>query len=437
MIINTTSKDTDGTLDEDTYIDKDMDTDIDKNTDIDVSKGTEAGMSLHKNSNNKQHIINFSMFLVATLCVIINFSSSVIILPVYVIELGGNEFLSGLQSTVYFLAAVLFRIYLGPLADRRGRKLPLFIGVFAFATAPLFFLLSFDFYTLTLARVYQAIGLAAFFSAGSSFVADIAPEQKLGMYMGIYRTVHAIALLIGPAKAYYIINHWDYATWFLASFVIGVIGLLFISIIKVKPITAGYSTNPIALMKNVLQNKTVWPIYFGIAIASAAYGSLLTFAVIYITKVADFTNPGIYFTYFAFAGIIANLTVGKLADRFSRPMLAWPCIILFSLGLFALYLLPHHSIFMSISSLLVGFSFSGGLLVLIAWLVDSVAIDLRATALSIQESTIDLSVAFGAFVFGLIGSWASLSASLAVFGTILLFIPIVMIYRLRRVTSFI
>lgn len=388
-------------------------------------------------TDKRQHIINFSMFLVATLCVIINFSSSVIILPVYVIELGGNEFLSGLQSTVYFLAAVIFRIYLGPLADRRGRKLPLFIGVFAFATAPLFFLLSFDFYTLTLARVYQAIGLAAFFSAGSSFVADIAPEHKLGMYMGIYRTVHAIALLIGPAKAFYIINHWDYSSWFLVSFLIGVIGLLFISLVKTKLVTAENITSPIALMRLVLHNKTVWPIYFGIAIASAGYGSLLTFAVIYITQVADFTNPGIYFTYFAFAGIVANLTVGKLADRFSRPMLAWPCIILFSLGLFALYLLPHHSIFMPISSLLVGFSFSGGLLVLIAWLVDSVSIDLRATALSIQESTIDLSVASGAFIFGLIGSWASLSASLAIYGSFLLLIPIVMIYRLRRVAGFI
>ncbi|OEF97547.1 MFS transporter [Desulfuribacillus alkaliarsenatis] len=393
------------------------------------------------------HKLNFSLFLIATFCTMINFSASVIILPLYVLELGGTEFLSGLQSTIYFLAAVLFRLYLGPLADTHGRKLPLIIGVFAFAAAPLFFLYSYDFYTLTAARVFQAIGLAAFFSAGSSYTADIAPKNRIGTYMGFYRSAHAMSLLVGPAKAYYIINHWGYDVWFLISMLIGVIGLIFISLIRSTrlPSTNAQETNDfsayenntssLSLMKEVVNNSKVFPVYLGIAISAAGYGSLVTFAVIYITQVSDIVNPGIYFTYFAIASLFANLTVGRISDYIGRSLVAWLCVFSFGISMFMLYLLPYHQLFMLLSSTLAGVGFSGGLLVLIAWLIDTVANNLRATALSIQESTIDMSIALGAFVFGGIATLYSLSISLVVFSLLLIIIPIFMLSGQRLTTN--
>ncbi|OEH85325.1 hypothetical protein BHU72_04310 [Desulfuribacillus stibiiarsenatis] len=352
----------------------------------------------------------------ATLSFMMNFSSSVIILPQYLLTIGGNEFLSGLQATIYFLAAVILRMYLGPMADSHGRKLPLLISGIAFATAPLLFAISYDFTTLTLARVYHAIGLAAFFSSGSSFVSDIAPPAKLGVYLGVYRTVHSFGLLLGPALGYWIINQWGYTTWFLASFAIGLIGVFFISILTARPAQRSQELHSLQWMKTVLKQPNTYPVYLGIAILSTGYGALLTFAAIYISSVTQLQNPGVFFTYFALAGIVANLSVGKLSDRFGRLIVVWPCMILFGLGFLAFFTLPYAPVSLFISSMFAGFGFSGGLLVLIAWLVDLVKEELRATALSIQESTIDVSVASGSLIFGITGSYLGLSFSMLLFG---------------------
>lgn len=70
-------------------------------------------------------VVNWVLFFMGALLVFVNFFVSLTILPLYVLELGGSEFESGLQTTLFFLTAVLLRFYFGPLADRKGRKIPL------------------------------------------------------------------------------------------------------------------------------------------------------------------------------------------------------------------------------------------------------------------------------------------------------------------------
>jgi len=144
---------------------------------------------------------DLSLMFFAAFFVFVNFYTSVTVIPLYVIELGGDEFFAGLQGTVFFVSGVILRFYFGHLADRTGRKVPLLIGAFAFATTPLLLLLVSSCWMFIPIRIYQGIGLAAFLSSGSSFVADIVPRERLGSYMGAYRLVITLALLTGPAAA--------------------------------------------------------------------------------------------------------------------------------------------------------------------------------------------------------------------------------------------
>jgi len=150
--------------------------------------------------------LNLFIFFTASFLIGINFYTSFTTLSLYVFELGGNEFHSGLQSTVFLAAAVLFRFYFGPLADIKGAKVPLLIAAFVFCTAPLLFLVCNNVWTLILVRIYQAIGLASFFSSASAFVSDMAPQGRLGTYIGFHRLIITLSLLAGPTIAsYYIV----------------------------------------------------------------------------------------------------------------------------------------------------------------------------------------------------------------------------------------
>lgn len=353
--------------------------------------------------------------------VFINFFVSLTVLPQYVLVLGGSDFQSGLQNTVFFLTAVLLRFYFGPFTDRKGRKIPVLIGTFVFATSPGLFLLSTSVNMLLLCRIYQAIGLATFLSGGSSLVADLAPEGKTGAYLGYYRLVLTMAVLSGPSLALSVISRAGYESWFILSMILGLMSLLLL-----LPVRAGKFTpaqlSAVAGTASLLRDRSVLPVLFYIGLISISYGAILSFAVVYVAGVTTISNPGIFFFYFGCGGIAANLGVGRLSDIRGRERLAWPLLMLLGTGTALLYLIAVDPVMIASGAVLTGFGVSGSLLVFIAWLVDVVKTELRATALSLQESVIDIAVAVGSFLAGVGSYFFGLALSFVVVG-IIVFLP--------------
>ena len=285
------------------------------------------------------------------------------------------------------------------------------IGAFVFGTAPLLFILSHSMAMLTLARIYHAIGLAAFFSSGSSLVADIAPVKKVGLYMGAYRVTSTLALLGGPATALYVADTAGFAAWFWISFIIGMVSVLILTMVKSSPLQAEQSASSWERNCAILRQRIVWPIYFGVVLAAVGSGVLLTFAVLYISQVTTIANPAFYFTGYSLAGVLGNLAAGHFSDRFGRPSLAWPLLMVLGCGVFSLFILPFWPAIFLISSFLTGFGYSGASLALIAWLVDVTDQNNRGTVLALQESMIDLGIALGSGIFGSITGWLGMANS--------------------------
>ena len=115
------------------------------------------------NKIQKVNLPSLLLFFIVAFFIGINFHTSFTILPIYITQLGGNELHSGIQSTVFLLTAVVLRFYFGPLADRKGVKVPLLVSAFVFCTSPLLFLSCQSVRSVILVRIYQAIGLASFF----------------------------------------------------------------------------------------------------------------------------------------------------------------------------------------------------------------------------------------------------------------------------------
>lgn len=366
--------------------------------------------------------LNWVIFFTAALLVFANFFSSLTIMPLYVLEIGGNEFQSGLHNTLFCLAAVVMRFYFGPFTDRFGRKLPLLIGAFVFASAPLLFMLATNLITLNLVRIYQAAGLATFFPGGGSLVADMAPPGRTGISLGGYRMTNTLGLLIGPPLGLLIIDLAGYNSWFIYSSVVGLFALVLSAFIKTPAFSVDGGFSSTGSLFSVLKNKKLQLLYFGIALASLSYSSILTFLVIYAGKVTALANPAVFFIYFSLGGLAAGLSAGYLSDRTGRPAVAWPCIALLGAGNLSLFFLPSLPAFFYISSILMGIGFSGGLIVLMAWLIDLADLKVRATAVSMQENTIDISMALGALSFGAAAGRIGLSASYLLAG-LAVFLP--------------
>ncbi len=380
---------------------------------VTLEKNT-ANFQVEKNST----IINLGLLFGAAFIVFINFSSSLTVLPLYVLELDGTEFISGLQNTIFFIAAVILRFYFGPLADSRGRKLPLIIGAVAFATAPLLFLLSSNLWMLIISRIYQAIGLAAFFSSSTSLVADLAPENKTGTYISSYRILMSLSLLMGPAGSMLLVKQYDYSTWFISSFLIGLLGIILTALLKTPTLTKTDKIGSWERYKIVLFNPKIGLILQGITLVAICIGALLTYAIIHVSRTTELGNPAVYFTYYALAGITANIFVGRLSDGLGRQAVLWPAITISGLGLLFLFFLPNRSEIIILSGLLSGMGTSSSISVAFAWVVDIIEEKMRATALALLESAIDISIALGSFLFGLVGTWIGLGSTFGLTGSL-------------------
>jgi predicted MFS family arabinose efflux permease len=375
---------------------------------------------------------NWALFLSGAFLVFINFFVSLTILPYYVLQIGGTEFQSGLQNTVFFLASVLLRFYFGPLADKKGRKLLLLIGSFVFATTPVILLLHTSMWLLVPARIYQAIGAAAFLSSGSSLAADMAPDGKTGTFLGLYRMLITLALLFGPPTAFFIINTAGFRVLFLVSIMIGFLSFALIAFVNTPILPADDQSGSLAILRLVLAKSNVCTVLSGIALASLGYGAILTFAIVLISQIGKIGNPGIYFVYFGVGGIAANLSTGYLSDRFSRASVAWPALALLGVGTISLFFAPYTSVMLIPGSMVAGYGLSGAYLVFIAWLIDVTDQRVRAAVLSVQESAIDVSVAAASLLVGAASRWIELPSAFAAIGFIVLVPAAVLIIRTRR-----
>jgi MFS family permease len=139
--------------------------------------------------------------------------------------------------------------------------------------------------------------------------------------------------------------------------------------------------------------------YFGILLIAIGGGIVNTFITAY--GAPYFPNPAVYFIVYAFVGAGGALILGRISDRTGRLALVVPVIGAMAVGLVTLRFIANApQIVYLLSAAGTGLGFNSGLSVLISWVVDSIPLHLRATALSLQESWIDGGFAVGIFLFG-------------------------------------
>lgn len=354
-------------------------------------------MRLSKINDNKKHL--FGLFISVFLIFSYN-NIFMTITPVYLIELGGNQFLVGLQSSIFLISAIGLRFLFGPLADVKGPKQAMLIGAGAFFISGILFIFSSNVWEIFVLRIIQAIGLAAYFPSASATVINYAPEGKVGKYVGVYRLVTTSTLLFGPVLALGLIAKKDYDFYYMVMSLIAFVGLLLILPIKGEIKTHKNREHKREFTINNF--KGTFSIYVTTIIFAISYGLLFNFTILFVTDYTNISNPGQFYTLFAIGGITASLTLGIMSDRFGRLRTIVLALLVLGGGIGSFYFLPDTSGLFYLSGVLSGFGYSGGIVISMAWIGDLASKKIRATALSLHQNCIDLGIAFGSAAFGII-----------------------------------
>ncbi len=323
--------------------------------------------------------------------------------PVYTVRQGHGEFLAGFQNTFFSVLCVVFRFYLGPMADRKGRKGMMLLGSSTFVAGPMVFWFSGGHYGLILAgRLLMAVGMASFLSAVSCYVAESVSPEHRGFAIGVQRSFYSVALMVAPVAGLAVADSSaGFSGLFILSSALGVLSVLLVLGIRDRRVE-GCEANRVRRDTALILGKPLnRKIYLSILTLCLSYGILLSYITLYLGRFPAIPSPGIYFTVFAASGLLGSVVAGVLSDRFSRQVIAQPALLGMGVGMAMLFLVPVSPVIAAlISGVLTGACFTGGVSVLVSWLVDITPAQLRGTALGLQESNIDAGIALGSLFFG-------------------------------------
>ena len=99
-------------------------------------------------------------------------------------DLGGSDQTVGFVIGVFSFVALGGRLFSGPLADRRGRKIAFLAGLFSCALAGAAYLLPLGIAGAYLGRIFQGIGEACLYTGAAAWAVELAGIERSGQALG-------------------------------------------------------------------------------------------------------------------------------------------------------------------------------------------------------------------------------------------------------------
>jgi EmrB/QacA subfamily drug resistance transporter len=155
-------------------------------------------------------------------------SSINIALPSIGDELEMDAVLLGWVATAYLIAAAMFLVPFGRIADIQGRKKVFTVGILVYTLASLLCGFSTSAFMLIAFRVLQGIGGAMIFGTSVAIVTSVFPVGERGRALGINVAAVYIGLSVGPFAGGFLTEHFGWRSVFYANVPLGLIVLALI-----------------------------------------------------------------------------------------------------------------------------------------------------------------------------------------------------------------
>ena len=310
----------------------------------------------------------------------------------------------GLIIGAFAIGLLATRPLVGKLADTRGRKLVLLIGTAVAAIAPLGYIFVNSIPLLIVVRAFHGISIAAFATAYSALVVDLAPPKQRGEIIGLMSLTNPVGVALGPAIGGYLQVAGMYGAIFWISVISGAIAFTSTTQLR-KP---NIAIDPLEI--EPVPKTSIWKILTNPALGIPAlvlmligfpFGAIHTFLPLYIQSIHIDFNPGLFYTISAMASFSARSLIGSRSDRYGRGVFIAGSLCCYTVGIAFLATANSATSFI-LGAILEGLG-SGILIPMTVALVSDRSLpQQRGQVLSICITGLDLGIAIAAPVFGIL-----------------------------------
>ena len=344
---------------------------------------------------------SFYLVMAANLLFFSGFQWTFATLPGYVQEIGGDAAQIGLAFGLFSFSAVAARPVVGWLLDNWGRKPVLLVGAAMFAASPALYILTDSLWPFQVVRVFHGAGIAAFTTAYTTLVADLAPPARRGEAVGLSGVTNNFGMLFAPVLGAWVVDSWGYTPHFLIS--AGITALVLVILLPVRDAQwqPAAERDPAAApsLRAVARLRPVWVAAFGISGLAVAYGAILGFLAPFAAE-RGLSATGGFFSAFAVTMMAAQASAGWLSDRVGRRAVAIPGMIVLMPAMITLALARTDAALL-LSGAIFGLSWGLARAGIDTTVVDAVTTETRGTAVGFLYTVFDVGVGVGSFGLGI------------------------------------
>jgi MFS family permease len=239
-------------------------------------------------------------------------------LPTYADTVGAGAFTIGMLIAVYDFAELFAKPAAGIVADRRGMKPVLLIGLVVFIGGSLLFLIV-NPRLLLLVRFVQGLGAAALSTVSISLVARYFDTGR-GRAFGVYNAIKGGGYVIAPATGGFLANRYGFAMLFIVSASIGLLALIASLFLPKEPGGRLEDDEKPSLRASLLifRDPRLMPIYAVIVINMFLVGILFGFLPVYVHGLGySASRSGTVVSMATAAYLLIQPVAGALADRYT------------------------------------------------------------------------------------------------------------------------
>ncbi len=364
---------------------------------------------------------NVVLFLTGTFFMMLNLSMAYIVIPVYLVATGLSVAQVGMSTALYSIVAIILRVFLGPVADNKGRKFSMLASTIAFVISTLFIWLAPNFTWHLFARAIQAISLALYMSTGSSVISDLSNEKNLATLMGVYRALLGLGFLVGPIFSLSMIRI-SYDAMFIANIFISIIAfILLLQMQETCKYHGGKSKNTLLIdYKGLLRDRRLRKYYYLTILLAIGYGTVMANSANYLYQLSDTWSPSVFLFLLSGSGMLSSMVGGRLIDKFSIKKIIAPAVTLAIIGMLGMAFISWFgNIALIVVAILFGLGNNSSVMCAVSGVDSFTSKNLKATSFSIQESSIDGGNAIGNFIFGWVALVVGYANAFIVLGCIM------------------
>ena len=239
-----------------------------------------------------------------------------------------DRFHTGLGTTLYFVAALLMRPFIGAAVDRVGRRPFIVYPPIAIGAITLMYLRVHSFPGIAALR-FVAGGLAAlFFTSVALAVTDLVPADQRTRALGRQSVMTYTGFTLGPILTDRLLDHGWTIVWIAPAV------LHFITALIAFPVRETRVGPSVGTAKAGFDRRVVRPAA-GIFVANFTFSAIVAFLPEYCERMR-ISRPGALFATYAVAVLVVRALTGGIADRVGPARFTVGTMTVGSVGLLGL-----------------------------------------------------------------------------------------------------